>query len=480
MILIGAILLEIFAPRVVAEGFKALSPPAEKQNLITNTILKRGDVGPGREDGNYTQDQRYFADYADVQRYGVAHDFCRMVTPLGAKPAETFFACALAGMGTASSVAYRTPATKDGFELGRDDYMSDILKEGRQAYCRILKGPKGFLPQCRRALDGGFAATDQFDSNPPGEIETLLSFYEGCEMWLRLRDDMVDYIGRAVIQVAGRAAVDETPKPYKTKGLQFNGNDQFVRLGDSTSLELGSQIKLRTVRAFSIWAKFDEFTNNAHLFDFGDGPGKNNVFLGILGKGDGDAVLRPPSQCEASTVPASPSGAQFCPEMRAQTLMEDSAANVDEYVCPGPEVLARRIEPIRTKKPVVKDATRATLIYEVWDKTLRKVQIKVNRAIPKGEWVHIVVTATNMDATTPGLKVYVNGQEIYSLENGALPQAAVLDHNYLGKSNWASGISLYEMQDELFKGSMFDFRMYSTPLNAKKVAAIYAWGKEML
>jgi hypothetical protein len=482
MILIGAILLELFAPKVIAEGFKAMSlrPVAEKQNIITNMILKRGDVGPGVEDGNFKQDQRYFSDYADVQRYGVNNDFCRLVTPLGGKDDETFFACALAGTAPASSTAFRTPAVKDGFQLSRDDSMNDIMKDGRDAYCRIIKSPNGFLPQCRRALDGGFAATDQLDSNPPGDIATLLSFYEGCEMWLRLRDDMVDYIGRAVVQTAGRAAVDETPRPAVTKGLRFNGSDQFVRLGDSNTLELGAQIKLRTIRAFSIWAKFDEFTNNAHLFDFGDGPGKNNVFLGILGKGDAEGSLRPQSQSEGSTVPAAPSGAQFCPELKAQTLMEDSAANVDEYVCPGPEIMARKLPPIQTKPTAVTDAKRATLIYEVWDKTLRKVQIKVNQAVPKGKWVHIVITATNMDAVAPGLKVYVDGQDMYTLENGALPQAPVLSNNYLGKSNWASGISLYEMQDELFKGSMFDFRMYSAPLNPKKVAAIYQWGKALL
>jgi hypothetical protein len=66
------------------------------------------------------------------------------------------------------------------------------------------------------------------------------------------------------------------------------------------------------------------------------------------------------------------------------------------------------------------------------------------------------------------------------LEDGALPQAASLSNNYLGKSNWASGFTLYEMQDELFKGSLFDFRMYSAPLNVKKVQAIRSWGLNRL
>jgi hypothetical protein len=447
---------------------------------LTNLVTRRGEVGFDTEDGNFVQDRRYFAGYADVQRYGVKNDFCRMVMPLGGQPAEMFFACALAGTAPASTTAYKTGAVKDGFLIGRDDYMRDLLGDGREAYCRILKGPSGFLPQCRRALDTGFSTKDELDTSPPGDIQQLVTFYEGCEFWLRLRDDMVDYIGRGVIQTAGDMVIDERPRPILTKALQFNGNDQFVRFGDTQALTMGAQIKLRTLRAFSVWAKFDAFTNNAHIFDMGDGPGNNNVFLGILGKGDGDAPLRKAGECDTSTVPDRPSGAQFCPELKAQDLLEDSAGNVDEYVCPGPEVLPRKLDPIQTKPRPVTNATRATLVYEVWDKTLRKVQIKINRAVPLNEWVHLVVTATSMDAMSPQLKVYVNGEDKYTLDNGALPQTATTAKNYLGKSNWASGITLYEMQDELFKGSVFDFRMYSAPLSVKKIRDIYTWGKSQL
>jgi Concanavalin A-like lectin/glucanases superfamily len=476
------LLIEILAPKMMREAF-TMEPVTERQNILTNTLLRRGDVGIGRET-NYIQDLRYSAGYVDVQRYGVRNDFCRIVTPLNRKEDDTFFACALAGTAPASTVAFRTPAVKDGFTLSRDDYMRDIMKDGRDAYCRILRGPNGFLPQCRRAMDKGFSATDDLDPSPPEEIQTLLTFYEDCEMWLRLRDDMVDYIGRAIVQKAGDIQIDETPRPPVTKGLHFNGS-QFLRIGDGQDLAIGSQIKTRTVRAFSIWARFDEFTNNAHLFDFGDGAGNNNVFLGILGQGDVespslDKVRR---GCDTSTVPAAPSGAQFCPELRSQDLLEDSAGNVDEYVCTGPEIMPRRLDPIETK-PVpptkTRRATQATLIYEVWDKTLRKVQIKINRAVPLDRWVHIVVTATNMDAVRPQLKIYVDGVEVYTLEDGALPQASSLSNNYLGKSNWASGSSLYELRDELFKGSMFDFRMYSAPLRIEKIDAIHAWGKKAL
>ena len=479
---------------MLEEGFAALSPPAmqpvtEKQNILTNMILKRGDVGI-KYDNDWIQDRRYFAGYADVQRYGVKNDFCRMVVPLSGKADETFFACALAGT-AGSSVAFKTPAVKDGFVIGRDDYMRDILKDGRDAYCRIIRGPKGFLPQCRRATDTGFSIKDELDANPPPDIQALLQSYESCEMWLRFQDDMLDTVGKATIQVAGQVKIDETPtsmvryagKPAEsmpTKGISFNGHDQFIRVGDTQTLELGAQIKLRTIRAFSIWAKFDEFTNNAHLFDFGDGPGKNNVFLGILGKGDADFHPRGGGGCEASTVPAAPSGAQFCKELKAQDLLEESAGNVDEYVCTGPEITPRKLSPIETQPLPTTKASYATLLYEVWDQTLRKAQIKVNRAIPLGKWTHIVVTATSMDAVRPQLKVYVDGEELFTLEDGALPQAATLTNNYLGKSNWASGFTLYEMQDELFKGSLFDFRMYSAPLNVKKIQNIRSWGLDRL
>jgi len=491
LLLLGALLIELFRPKLIEEGFKALKtqPVTERQNIITNMILRRGDVGINR-DNDWIQDRRYFAGYADVQRYGVRNDFCRMVVPLSEKEDETFFACALAGT-TGSSAAFKSPMVKDGFTLGRDDYMRDILNEGRHAYCRILKGPRGFLPQCRRATDTGFSTKDELDANPPPDIQTLLQFYESCEVWFKFQDDMLDSIGRAILQTAGGVTIDETPNPHLrladvpaepslTKGIQFNGQDQFVRIGDTQTLELGAQIKLRTIRAFSIWAKFDEFTNNAHFFDFGDGPGENNVFLGILGKGDAEFALRSGGACEASTVPAAPSGAQFCPELKAQDLLEESAGNVDEYVCTGPEITPRRLDPIETKPVPTTKATRATLLYEVWDKTLRKVQIKVNRAIPLGKWTHIVVTATSMDAMRPQLKVYVDGEDLYTLEDGALPQAASLSNNYFGKSNWASGFTLYEMQDELFKGSLFDFRMYSAPLSVKKIEAIRSWGLDRL
>ena len=94
-LLLGVLVLELLAPVKLAEGFQLLTTPAPKQkpNIITNLIVRRGDVGIDREQGGYVQDRRYFAGYADVQRFGVDNDFCRVVTN-GGDPSTAVFACA--------------------------------------------------------------------------------------------------------------------------------------------------------------------------------------------------------------------------------------------------------------------------------------------------------------------------------------------------------------------------------------------------
>jgi hypothetical protein len=484
-ILVGALVLELFAPNALEEGFQALAPTvpkAQPTNIITNLLSRRGDVGPGKETSGYIQDARYFLGYADVQRYGIKNDFCRIVLPSGAPEEDAFFACALAGTKGTSPIGFRTKNVRDGLKLSRDDYMHPLLKDGRDAYCRVLKMPDAtFQPMCLRALDTGFSEKDERDPEPPEDIKTILDFFAGCEAWLRFRDDMRDYIDRLVIQYAGGLSVPEyPPNPTVTRGLQFNGIDQFVRFGDTSELSLGNRIPMRSIRAFSVWVHFDEFTNNAHIFDFGDGPGQNNVFLGILGKGDPGVdtmALRPKGACDQTTVPTSPSGARFCPEVRPEKLLENSAANIDAYTCPGFEAEARRLPPTNTVElQPAGNANRATLLYEVWDSRLRKVQIKVNRVIPLQRWTHIVVTAASPDAMRPDLNVYINGSLMFTQENGFLPQAKVTTHNYLGKSNWANDTSQYELRDELFSGKIFDFRMYSQSLGETKIKRITQWG----
>jgi hypothetical protein len=184
-------------------------------------------------------------------------------------------------------MAYRTISKKDGLILSRDDYMNDVLKEGRQGYCRILKTSSDtFEAKCNPAGDTTFSTALVTDTAPPSHIQTLLLFYEGIAFWLRFDDDMMDYAKNLIIAKGGDIQIDERPRPPTTEGLTFNGVDQFLRIGDSKDLTLGQTVQLRYVRAFTFWVYFEEFTNNAHIFDFGNGGGKDNVFVGIIGRGN--------------------------------------------------------------------------------------------------------------------------------------------------------------------------------------------------
>ncbi len=468
------------------EGF-AISDTADKINRYVSRFLpKRGDVGEFDEERGWRRDDRFFADWADIQRLGVKNDFCRMVEPENSSdPKEAFFACALAGTENLSGTEFRTEKVGDGFKRSRDDYMNDITKSGRQDYCRILKNSDGsFQPMCRRALDRKFGKKDVIDSNPPKTIKTMLDFYDGIIMWLRMRDDLVDYAGNLLVSTTGDLTIDETPKLSTTEGLKFNGSNQFLRLGENHSMEFGDNLSLRSMRAVSLWVYFDEFTNNAHIFDFGSGPGNNNIFLGIVGRGNPSIDMNEirKSLCEnTSTIPDAPSGAQPVPEMSPQKLMKTTSANVDEFECPDSEVSPRKLKhPFTRAVPANGDAVTTDLIYEIWDGQQRKMRIKIPNAVKLKTWTHIAITAANMDAFRPDINVYVNGCFALKFPNGFLPQSSFTTHNYIGKSNWTNVTSQYENRDELFKGAIFDFRVYNTMMGLQKIQDTVRWGSKLL
>ncbi len=469
------------------EGFTVMEGGKEKVNsFVTKFIPKRGDVGTYDEEKGFQRDPRFFAGYADIQRLGVKNDFCRMVQPEGSNdPQKAFFACALAGTENLSGTEFRTETVKEGFQRSRDDYMRDVTAAGREDYCRILKASDGtFQPMCRRALDRHFGKKDILDPRPPKPIQTLLDFYDGVIMWLRMRDDLVDYAGNLLIATSGDLKIDETPNLSITEGLRFDGVNQFLRLGENYSMEFGDTLSIRMMRAVSLWVYFDEFTNNAHIFDFGSGEGNNNVFLGIVGRGnptmDRNAIRQ--LLCEdKDTVPAWPSGAQPPQEMSPQKLMKISSANVDEFSCEGFEVEGRRMKPLRPKAlPPKGDPATADLIYEVWDSKQRKMRMKIPNAVKLKTWTHIAITADSMDAFRPNLDVYINGRFVFKHPNGFLPQTSFTSHNYIGKSNWANATSQFENRDELFKGSIFDFRAYNKVMGSAKVAETAKWGAALL
>ena len=509
LLLVLFLTLEVLFPKTLEEGFSNIvgfySDEKDKNNFFSQFAPRRTDVGFEKEETNYIQDPRYFRGYVDVQKFGFNHDFCRLVVPekvdtdLKASNlqkvekdykkygdlAKAFFACALAGTSGLSSVAYRSKDVSQGLELSRDDYMRDIKSENRFAYCRILKtADSSYQPLCLRALDKGFNNTDEIDPNPPENILNLLEFYDGCVGWLRLRDDMIDYTKTLIVQKGGNINIPETPNPTITQGLSFNGIDQFLRISDAPDLTLGRIIKLRSIRAFSMWVYFDSFTNNAHIFDFGDGAGNNNIFLGIIGQGDESVNSNEirPLLCgsQQNTLPEYPSGPHPCKETTPQNLML-LKANVNEFECKLFDTIPDKLDSSSKIPDTAKIVpTRATLLYEVWDSKQRKMRIKVPGVIPLKKWCHITITAKSNDSLRPDVAVYINGTQVYVELSGFLPQAASTTNNYIGKSNWSSASSTYELKDELFNGKIFDFRMYNTVMSETKIKKTLAYGMKNL
>ena len=486
IILIAIAVIEIWRPELINEGFTNLISVGDSA-FWAKWLPRRGDVStdPTEEEGGYIRDIRYFAGYTDVQRLGVDHDFCRMVQSV-ADPNDKFFACALGGTEGLSTVKYRTPSVKDGFEISRDDYMNDVLKEGRDGYCRILKtGQDTFEAKCNPAGDTSFKSSMMIDANPPPEIKLLLTFYEGIVFWLRLRDDMLDYAQNLTVTKAGDLQIQEVPNPQVTEGLEFNGKDQFLRIGDSKDLSFGDVVNLRYLRATCFWVYFDEFTNNSKIYDFGNGAGKDNVVVGIMGRGNAGlqiATDKPICLDQAlTTVPSPPSGQQCTEEVSPERALITSSANVNLWDCPKPEIFGRIMKPIQPNAaPPTSEAKTADLIYEVWDGQMRKLHIQVKNIIPLRKWVHIVITAGNNDAAKPSLKIYADSKEVHTEAAAWLPQTNYTTNNYIGKSNWMNMTSPYDNADELFKGKLFDMRGYRTIMDQKKVKDTYEWGKKML
>ena len=485
-LLIGLAAAELFWPKKIAEGFESLIPVLSgKPSPFSSFVPRRGDISTDEEQAGYIQDPRYFRGYVDVQRLGVDHDFCRMVE--SKSDGNKFFACALAGTENLSGIEFRTPTTIDGFRISRDDYMRDIRGDGRAAYCRILKSKRGiYEPLCKRALDTEVDPELIIDTQPPPQTEMFLRFYEGCVFWYRFRDDMLDYVENTRLLIRGEAKVDEKPNPEVATGLRLNGIDQFLRIGDSPELELGYTVPLRSLRSLMIWVYFEEFTNNAHILDFGDGAGRNNIVLGIIGKGDAimsdAATLRPPLLCGPdTTIPSAPSGAQPVDIVSPQELMKTTSANVDDFDCIGFEGNPRRLPPSRVIPRVFYgEKSKATLLYEVWDNQQRVMRIRIPSIIPKGKWTHIAITAKSNDSFRPDIGIYINGEEVFVEPSGFLPQASLLSNCYVGKSNWSSATSQYENKDELFQGSLFDFRGYKVPLSEKVIKESVGWGRQCL
>ena len=497
------LMFDLFYPYFSREGFTV--GPGDNA-FMTLYFPRRGDVSFESEEVGFIQDKRNVRGYVDVQGLGVNHDFCRMIIPKGQDDDQKFFACALAGTENLSSTGFRTASVKDGFMTSRDDYMRDVDNDGKTDYCAIVKVKnRGWESKCYRALESGFDTRTFIDTDPPEDIADVLNFYDGILFWFRFIDDIKDYSENLKIYKAGDLSIDESDvktlpsqkiegdtstldeRIQITKGLHFNGSDQFIRLGDSPDMSFGNKIKLTTMRAICMWVKFDEFTNNAHIIDFGNGAGMDNVFIGIIGQGDEAldmAALSRKSACDNvdlnNVIPDFPSGAQPVPDLTPVKLMLSTSANVDDLPCEAP-ILPRKLPPL---KPLQGDpgilTKKATLIYEVWNGKLRMQHMKVPSAFTLKKWTHVCITTASGDGVRPPLQIWINGQNMTEDASAHLPQTDITTNNYIGKSNWSNAASKYENRPELFKGSLFDVRGYNQALNGGKLMKTILWGKKRL
>ncbi len=478
-VILGIILYELFAKEHI-EGFMEKSDGSIGDSPFwARMVPRRGDIGPEQEEGGYISDPRYYSGYNDVQRFGTDADYCRMVEK-ESDPKSKCFACALGGTENLSSIDFRTPTVREGFVLGRDDYMRDVNADGRDDYCRVVKKGNGvFTSECYVAGDRKFASIPVVDPNPPSAIRRLLRMYENCSAWLRLRDDMVDYAQNLYVSTQGGAKVDESiVNPEVTQGLRFNGINQYVLLGDDPYMNFGETIQLRNTRAIMFWVKFDEFTNNAHIFDFGNGAGVDNVWVGIVGRGN-------------YTAKGDEGPKESGPGDAFEMTLESYKRSVDEGK--GLGASGGMVDPnnyIRhtQAKPLVEKAVpeygamaqNANMIYEVWEKEQRKMRIIIPFMFELGKWTHVCINASDNKSFRPDIRVYKNGEAVYTKPSGWLPQESRTQKNYLGRSNWSDVTSQFDNKDELFKGAMFDFRLYRGALAPRTIRESFAWGKGLL
>lgn len=456
---------------------------------------KRSDVVPGqqRETENWVRNPRYFEGYVDVQNLGYKADFCRVIEKEN-DPDSRIMACALAGQEGLDPYIYRTDSARNGMRFSRDDYFRDVNGDGKDDYGRILKieqAPNDMW-EARVVLAGidRFKQLESPDNSPPPDIAELLFFYEGIMAWYRFYDDMLDYGENTILSIAGKATIDETPKRLidniKTKGLQLNmipagsaqekpPQNQFLKIGENSRLEFDTKFSLRNLRGICTWVYFEEFTQNARIFDFGNGAGKDNVLLGIEGKGNDPGAFG-----RLNSTP--PPEAKICntrriAEVTPQDYLNTSDANIDEWECPD-------FEPVSTLYPEDEITPgldkKANLFFEIWDSQQRKMRIRVLSCLPLRKWVHICLTTTDKVAFRPTWEVYIDGKKVYRQEDGHMPLADYTTKNYIGRSNWEGVSSQYNDADERLRGALFDLRFYRTPLSEEKIKRTVKWGEKLL
>jgi len=479
--LLCIVLYELFKDRKYSlEGFSSNS-----QSYMDKFYPKRSDIVPGnvKDESPWVRDLRYKDEYVDIQKLGHKSDLCRVVVKPG-DPGSAMLACGLAGTDGVSSLTYHSKSKADGLKLGRDDYYKDVNSDSRDDYCRIIKvkdAPDDLWESwCVVAGLDSFVPQEIRDSSPPETIKDMLWFYDGIMVWYRFKDDLLDYGENTHLALAGDIKIDENPRKPKTDGIQLNPvrknqiyeppvADQYIRIGENNDLEVEEKLELRQLRAFSFWVHFDMFSNNARIFDFGNGAGHDNIFIGIEGKGNNASPLNSGKKegQPANVVCSQKAPKELLPQDYLNELIETS----------GPQPIDNDQDmPENQDTAQVK---RANLLFEIWDKQQRKMRIKILDAVQERKWHHIAFTTRDL-SFTPTWEVYIDGALVYTHPSGHLAQTNYTTKNYIGRSNWENAQGQGEYKDERFRGSLFDFRMYRIPMPQTKIQKTIQWGKTLL
>lgn len=440
------------------------------------TTPLRSDIGYSRdgweEESGYERDLRYSETFADVQGFGVAADFCRAVQRKG-DPDSLRMACALGRREGFDTMEYRTRSRGEGFRWSRDDYWKSSYDRAkavnnydgsnsghaeRMDYCRIVKDEMTgeWYSSCAIAGRDGFNVAEERDTSPPPHIRQLLEAYEGITTWFRFFDDTIDYAQNTVLEFHGRPGIPTLLKADVSRGLQFNRlltmekspslKRDYVRWGEPGTLALDQVVQPRQIRAVSFWIWLDTLGDNPHVLDCANsdesGAKRDRVWIGVEG-GDADlpAAVRPITQPAAEIRPDLALAAGVPP---VEPLLPDRALPVTHNQA------HKDTEPKKS----------ATWVFEIWDGEQRIMRLAGPHTARKEKWQHVVLTTTDATTWWPTWQLWVDGEVVANRIEGRTIPAVTLTENYLGRD---------------LRGCLQDFRVYTEPMHADKIAAARLW-----
>jgi hypothetical protein len=444
LVLIGYIISETLGSKL-REGF---------------AIPRRMDIGATyegwtHEETGYIRDIRYAETYTDVQKNGVAADFCRAVYKKG-DPASLHIACALATREHMDTMEYKSSSIKDGFRFSRDDYWRDVNGDGRMDYCRILRDEDtgGFISTCAISTAERIGPREERDTEPPPVIRQLLESYEDCLVWFRFQDDTVDYAGNAVLEYHGRPEIPTLIHPLKTRGIQFNRYSpeapekvgpptDYFTWGERGNLHLDQDIAPSQIRAISFWIWLDSFTNTTRVMECSNPSSKtvkDLVWIGVESTG-------------RNLLPALPNTVDDpALELRADEVYR----------------LGQQVEPVRVpdRRQLLQNTNtnQSTWVFEIWDQEQPIMRLSAPHTARTGKWQHVAITTTDSTSWWPTWQIWIDGVKQAEKKDGRLIPALYLTQNKLG----------------LLSGCLQDFRIYKKPLTAAKLQSTITYARMKL